>query len=306
MKLLEQLPKPLELQIGNDPEFIKKHAPDADAILCAVATPELVHLAFREAKHLRWMHVLWAGVEKLMFPELVGSSIPLTNGKGVFASGLAEFTLGAIIFFAKEFRRLVHNQEAGKWDQFDVTEVRGQTLGVVGYGEIGRAAATLARAFGMKVVAVRRKVAESACDPLVQQVYPPEQLREMLAVSDYVLVAAPLTPQTQGMIGEAELKAMKSSAVLINVGRGPVVVESALVAALEKNQIKGAALDVFDVEPLPAGHAFYRLPNVLLSPHSADHTHGWVDLAMHCFIANFKHFRNGLPLENIVDKKAGY
>jgi phosphoglycerate dehydrogenase-like enzyme len=132
------------------------------------------------------------------------------------------------------------------------------------------------------------------------------ELRQMLAGCDYVLIATPLTAETRGMIGEAELKAMKPSAVIINVGRGPVIVESALIAALEQGRIKGAALDVYDTEPLPSGHAFYRLPNVLLSPHSADHVVGWFDLGMNKFIENFERFRDGQPLENLVDKRAGY
>jgi phosphoglycerate dehydrogenase-like enzyme len=138
------------------------------------------------------------------------------------------------------------------------------------------------------------------------QLYPLEQLREMLSVSDYVLIATPLTPGTKGMIGDAELRAMKNSAVLINVGRGPVIVESALIAALEQKRIRGAALDVFNQEPLPEGHAYWRLHNVLLSPHSADHTVGWEQLAMQIFLKNFELFRNGQPLTNVVNKKAGY
>jgi phosphoglycerate dehydrogenase-like enzyme len=128
----------------------------------------------------------------------------------------------------------------------------------------------------------------------------------MLAASDYLLVSTPLTSETRGMIREAELAAMKPSAVIINVGRGPVMDEPALIAALEQRKIKGAALDVFETEPLPAGHAFYRLPNVLLSPHSADHVAGWRERAMNRFIENFERFRNGQPLEYIVDKQAGY
>ncbi|MGD0438494.1 MAG: D-2-hydroxyacid dehydrogenase, partial [Bryobacteraceae bacterium] len=262
--------------------------------------------AFLEARSLRWVHVLWAGVEKLLFPELIASPVPLTNGQGVFKDGLAEFALASIFYFAKDVRRLVRNQEQGKWEQFDNLEVRGQTLGVVGYGGIGREAARLAHAVGMKVLAVRKRTALAGTDPLLDRVYAPDQLREMLALADYVLVSTPLTAETRGMIGEAELKAMKTSAVIINVGRGPVIAEQALIAALEQGAIKGAALDVFDTEPLPAGHAFYRLPNVLLSPHAADHTVGWADRAMDRFIENYELFRNGQPLENVVDKKAGY
>jgi len=180
--------------------------------------------------------------------------------------------------------------------------LRGQVLGIVGYGEIGRESARLARALGMQLAAISRRGANTDD----AQVYPLEKLREMLPVCDYVLIATPLTPETRGMIGGAELAAMKSSAVIVNVGRGPVIVEEALVAALEQKRIRGAALDVFDKEPLPAGHPFYRLDNVLLSPHSADHTVGWEQLAMRIFIANFERFRNRQPLTNVVDKKAGY
>lgn len=128
----------------------------------------------------------------------------------------------------------------------------------------------------------------------------------MLALSDYVLVTAPLTPATRGMVGEAELDAMKSSAVLINLGRGPVVDEAALIRALQRGKIRGAALDVFDQEPLPAGHPFFRLKNVLLSPHCADHTPDWLERAMRCFLENFERFQKGEPLSNVVDKRSGY
>jgi phosphoglycerate dehydrogenase-like enzyme len=158
----------------------------------------------------------------------------------------------------------------------------------------------------MKVVAVRRRSALSANDPDLARAYPPEGLREMLSVSDYVVVSTPLTGETRGLIGDAELRSMKSSGVIINVGRGPVIVESALIAALAEKRIRGAALDVFDVEPLPTGHPFYQLDNVLLSPHSADHVVGWADSAMNQFIENFERYRSGQPLENLVDKKAGY
>jgi phosphoglycerate dehydrogenase-like enzyme len=211
-----------------------------------------------------------------------------------------------MLFFAKDLRQLVRNQQAGQWKQFDIELLRGQVLGIVGYGDIGRESARLARAFGMKIVAVRRRASLSHQDPDVEQAYPPDKLHDMLAISDYVLVTTPLTPETRGMIGESELAAMKPTAVIINIGRGPVIVESDLIAALSANQIRGAVLDVFDEEPLPPGHPFYSLENVLLSPHSADHTVGWADLAMHVFLDNFERFRNGQPLRNLVDKKAGY
>jgi phosphoglycerate dehydrogenase-like enzyme len=302
LHLLEQIGEPVDIQVGNDLEFLKAHAPNADVLLNAGPEGDLLQAVFPFAKKVQWVHTLSAGVDKVLFPGLNESPVPLTNGRGAFKDGLAEFALASMLFFAKDLRRLVRNQEASRWEQFDVVFLRGQTLGIVGYGEIGRESARLARALGMKVVATSRRSANMDD----AQIYPLEQLRDMLAVCDYVLIATPLTPETKGMIGEAELRAMKNSAVIINVGRGPVIVEAALVAVLEQRRIRGAALDVFDKEPLPEGHPFYRLDNVLLSPHSADHTVGWEELAMRIFIANFERFRKGQPLTNVVDKNAGY
>jgi phosphoglycerate dehydrogenase-like enzyme len=177
----------------------------------------------------------------------------------------------------------------------------------VGYGDIGRAVATRVRAMGMRVLAVKRHGPPLYnVDPLVAQIYAPERVNDMLPLCDYVVLSAPLTPETKGMIGDAAFASMRPDAVLINVGRGPVVEEQALVRALSGNRIKGAALDVFDREPLPAGHPFYSLPNVLLSPHCADHTPDWLERAMQFFIDQFERFRKGEPLLNIVDKKLGY
>jgi phosphoglycerate dehydrogenase-like enzyme len=306
LRLLEQLPEPVEIRVGDDVEFLKTHAPDADVIVNGSHIGDLLHAVLPYARRVKWIHVLSAGVDKILFPELIESPTPLTNGRGVFKDSLAEFCIASMLFFAKDLRRLVKSQEAGTWEQFDVVQLRGQVLGIVGYGEIGRETGRLARALGMKVIAARRRAALSASEPDLERVYPPEKLREMMSASDYVVTSTPLTNETRGLIGDAELRAMKSSAVIINVGRGPVIVESALIAALAERRIRGAALDVFDVEPLPAGHSFYRLDNVLLSPHSADHIVGWADSAMNQFIQNFEHFRSGQPLENIVDKKAGY
>jgi phosphoglycerate dehydrogenase-like enzyme len=202
---------------------------------------------------------------------------------------------------------MIRNQQASVWEPFDVMPVSGHTVGIIGYGDIGRAIAARVRPLGMTVLAVKRHVSASlAADPLVEQVYGPERRIEMLSRCDYVVVAAPLTAETRGMIGEPEFAAMKSTAVVINVGRGPVIEEKALVRALSNGRIKGAALDVFDQEPLPQGHPFYQLENVLLSPHCADHTPDWLDNAMRFFVAQFERFRKGEPLLNVVDKKLGY
>jgi phosphoglycerate dehydrogenase-like enzyme len=163
-----------------------------------------------------------------------------------------------------------------------------------------------AQALEMKVLAVRRRPERCGAEECVGAVFSPEARREVMAASDYVVAALPLTPETRGLIGEAELRAMKNSGVLINIGRGPAIDQAALVRALQQGWIRGAALDVFEQEPLPAGHPFYRLENVLLSPHCADHTAGWRERAMEVFLDNFERFRKGEPLRNVVDKRLGY
>ena len=257
--------------------------------------------------NLRWVHSKSAGLDTVLFPELIESPVPLTNGRGVFSQSLGEFVVGAVVYFAKDFRRMIRNQMAGRWEAFDVVEISGQTAGIVGYGDIGRAAATRLRGLGLRILAMRRQGPSLYnVDPLVDQVYSPAARVEMIARCDYVIAAAPLTPDTRGLIGEAEFAAMKPTAVVVNVGRGPVIDEAAMVRALSERRIKGAALDVFDHEPLPEGHPFYRLENVLLSPHCADHTADWQEQAMRFFLEQYQRFRAGEPLRNVVNKKLGY
>jgi phosphoglycerate dehydrogenase-like enzyme len=277
-----------------------------DAILVCSSNRALLEPVWPLAEGVAWVHSRWAGIEKLLFPALVESGATLTNGRGSFAESLAEFVMAAVLFFAKDLRRMRRSQAQGRWDPFDPEWARGKTLGIVGYGEIGRAVAARARAFGMRVIGLRRRPQQSAGDPLLDEVLPLEQRLSLMQRADYVVVATPLTPETRGLIGEAEIRAMKPSALLMNVGRGPCVDEAALVRALEAERIRGAALDVFEQEPLPAGHAFYRLDNVLLSPHCADHVPGWLDDAMALFLENLERFRRGEPLLNVVDKRAGY
>jgi phosphoglycerate dehydrogenase-like enzyme len=159
---------------------------------------------------------------------------------------------------------------------------------------------------GMNVLAVKRHAPQYNADDPASEVYAPEQRTEMLSRCDYVIAAAPLTAETHGLIGEREFAAMKPNAVVINVGRGPVIDEAAMVRALTEGRIKGAALDVFDTEPLPDGHPFYSLQNVLLSPHCADHTTDWTEQAMLFFLAQFERYSKGEPLLNVVKKELGY
>ncbi|HTW64035.1 MAG TPA: D-2-hydroxyacid dehydrogenase [Bryobacteraceae bacterium] len=306
LRFLNDLPQPVTVITSDNLEVLQQHAPEAEVILNGFHDGSKLQAILPLAERLRWVHALSAGVEKVLTPELIASPVPLTNGRGVFGPSLAEFAIAAMLFFAKDLRRLVRQQEASRWEQFDNHFLREQTLGVVGYGGIGQETARLAHALGMKVLATRRRAPSEGSDPLVERSFAREQLHEMLGLSDFVFTALPLTDETRGMLGQAEFHAMKPSAVFINVGRGAVVVEEALIAALNEAVIRGAALDVFETEPLPPDHAFYRMENVLLSPHCADHTVGWMELAVKQFIRNFERFRDGQPLEYIVDKGAGY
>ncbi len=306
LAMLERLRGETRIAAGDRPEAFEQTAPDADAILSWFAPCELVECVLAMAPRVRWIHSASAGVESLLIPAIVERAVTLTNARGAYSAALGEFVLAAMLFFAKDLRRMVRSQAAGQWDPFEVEMLKGSVLGIVGYGDIGRAVAARAHPFGMRIFALRRRPELCQGDPLLERAFPNERLHEMLAASDYVAAALPLTAETHGLIGVPELSAMKPSAVLINVGRGPVIDEPALVRSLEEKRIRGAALDVFEHEPLPEGHPFYRLENVLLSPHCADHTTGWLERSMELFLENFERFREGEPLKNVVDKRLGY
>jgi phosphoglycerate dehydrogenase-like enzyme len=306
LAMLETLPPETGIAVGNSMAAFARAAHQADVIFNWSLSGELLRAVFCMCPQVKWVHTRAAGLDNLLFPELVESPVTLTNGRGVFSSSLGEFALAAILYFAKDFRRMIRNQEAGRWEPFDVTEVAGQTVGIVGYGDIGRAVAARVHAMGMRVLAVKRGGSSAASDPFASRIYGPGALMEMIPLCDYLVVAAPLTPETRRLIAAREFAAMKPSAVIINIGRGPVIDETAMIQALAAGVIKGAALDVFDQEPLPPRHAFYSLPNVLLSPHCADHTPDWMDRAMRFFLEQFDRFRNGLPLKNVVEKRLGY
>ena len=299
-----------DITIGVDLELLAKHAPDADMILysgLAGKAPRLQRI-WPHVRKVKWVHSLSAGVEQLLFPELVESPVVVTNARGVFKRPLAEFVIAAMLYFYKRIRRLVESQKAHRWDDFMVDWTRGKTMGVLGYGEIGRECAILAKGLGVNIFATRRNPELSANDPILDRIFPSSDLHEMLRLVDVVLAAAPLTPETHHMIAEPEFRVMKPSAIVMNVGRGPVIDEAALVRALQQKQIAGAALDVFEVEPLPENHPFWDMDNVLISPHCTDRTHDpdWLDLSAQCFVENFRRYTSGQPLENVVDKKAGY
>ncbi len=306
LRLLDELPKETNLVVGNQIEMFEGHAAKAEVLVNCMTPLPFFREVFMKSPNLKWVHSMSVGVENSLFPELVASPTPLTNARGVYSRSLAEFVIAGALFFNKKIDEMRRQQQEGRWVNMDVDELYGKTMGIVSYGNIGEHCAELARAFGMKILAMRRRPELSANDKRVDKVYGHDGLKEMMSLSDFVVVCSPITPETRGLIGAAEIAAMKPSAIIMNVGRGAVIVEAALLAALREKRIRGAALDVFETEPLPAGHEFYRLDNVLLSPHSADHTPGWTEQSMRLFIRNFQRYADGAALENLVDKQAGY
>lgn len=306
LKVLETLPAPISVVVSDRLPQLQASAQEADIIVNGRPDGHLLRDIFVRATRLRWVHSLSDGVEKILFPELVASPAILTNARGVFKRSLAEFVIAAVLFFAKDFRRVIRSQQAGVWQPFEMEEAYGKVMGIVGYGETGRACAEMARVLGMKILGLRRRPELSRGDPWLEALLGPDELHRLLAQSDYVVLATPATPQTRRLIGKAEFDAMKASAVLINVGRGSSVDETAMINALTDRRIRGAALDVYETEPLPSGHPLYRLENILLSPHCADHTPGFLELDMEFFVQNLQRFLRGEPLRNVVDKQAGY
>ena len=224
--------------VGRKPQDFASAVNDPVVILAWSAPRAVLRDVFHMCKDVRWVHSRSAGLDSVLFPELVESKVPLTNGSGVFSQSLGEFALAAILFFAKDFRRMIRNQMAGVWEQFDVEEIDTQTVGIVGYGDIGRAVAKRVRPMGMTVLAVKRHPPETP-DPLIDEYYKPEDLLAMLARCDYVVVALPLTPETHHMLSDKEFAAMKPTAVVVNVGRGPVIDEAAHGARVDGKANQG-------------------------------------------------------------------
>jgi phosphoglycerate dehydrogenase-like enzyme len=279
------------------------------------------------APGLQWVQLHLAGVNGLHdHPIYTETAIPLTTTSGVHAATVAEYAVTMLLALAHRVPRMVAWQTRGtwppderRWELFVPAEVRGATIGIIGYGSIGRELARIAKtAFAMTVVACKRDPSDrrdagyflpGTGDPegrLPDRWLPPSRLSELCERSDVVVMCAPLTAETRGMLGERELARMKPSAWLINVGRGATIDEEALARALAAGRIAGAAIDVFVEEPPPAGHPFYALDNVLLSPHVSGFIPSYDDKCAELFAENLRRYLDGAPLLNLVDRARGY
>ncbi len=258
------------------------------------------------APKLKWFQTVSAGVDRFLDDKFRESSVIMTSVSGIHSVPIGEFVLGMMLMLAKQAPLAFQQKQQQQWKPFVPMILRSKTVGIVGLGNIGREVARLAKAFGMRVVATRRSARQSQRARYVDRLFAPDQLLKLLSESDFVVLTLPLTKETHSIIGEAELRSMKPTAYLINVARGQVVDEEALVHALEENRIAGAGLDVFTKEPLPADSRLWQLPNVIISPHVAGLMEDYGVQATAVFCANLRRYLAGKRLINVVDKERGY
>ncbi|MGZ8571358.1 MAG: D-2-hydroxyacid dehydrogenase [Actinomycetota bacterium] len=293
-----------EVRFAVDRDALRVAVPGADAMLFWAAHREWLMEAWPDADRLRWIQAASDGVDRLLFPALVASDVLVTNARGVFDDPIAEWVMAAILSFETGLRTSIQDTAAGRWtDGRPRGRVAGKRLLVVGPGPIGRATAVRARALGMEVAAVGRS---ARGDEVFGRVLGPDDLHGSLAWADHVLDALPLTPDTRGYFDRAAFAAMRPCARFYNVGRGATVDERALIEALRDGRLAGAALDVFEEEPLPADSTLWSLPEVIVSPHVCGDVEGWEGAVAGVFLDNLDRFTRGQPLRNVVDTTAGF
>ncbi|WP_241248103.1 D-2-hydroxyacid dehydrogenase [Nocardioides turkmenicus] len=288
----------------TDAEGLADALRGAEALLLWDYFSEAVRDAWPSADSLRWIHVAAAGVDKLLFPELVDSDVTVTNARGIFDRAMAEFVLGSILAVAKDIHRSHDLQAARRWHRRETRLISTETALVVGTGAIGRETARLLRAAGMDVRGAGRTARSS--DPDFGEIIASADLAAHVAWADHVVVTAPLTAETRGLISKDVLAAMKQGSHLVNVGRGQIVDEDALVSALRDGPLEAASLDVFEVEPLPHESPLWTMPGVAVSAHMSGDYEGWREALARQFIDNARRWLNGEPLVNIVDKQRGF
>lgn len=306
-RLQDDFPQ-IEVVHLNNYDHVDEELKDAEIVVAWSLRPEQL----ASAQKLRWIHSPAAAVHQLMFPELVNSDIILTNARDVHGPVVAEHVIAVIFALAKKIPECVRLQERHVWGQEQLwaerprpREVAGATLGLIGLGSIGREVARRAAALGMRVIAVREHPDREKPKGL-DEVWPNASLPRLLALSDCVVLAVPITPSTRGLMNAERIAMMKPDACLINVGRGPLVEESALAAALRENRIAGAALDVFEKEPLPPASPLWDLENLLITPHSAGMTEKLWERHYTQIRDNLRRYLSGEPLLAVVDKQKGY
>jgi phosphoglycerate dehydrogenase-like enzyme len=278
--------------------------PGADVLFVWDFRSSALATAWSGAGSLRWVHAASAGVNHVLTPEVVASDISVTNSRGVFDEPMAEYVLGLVLALAKDLPTTLSHQRERAWRHRETERLGGRRALVAGTGPIGRAIGRKLGAVGMTVTGLGRVARET--DPDLGEVLPMSSLLDVLPDADYVVLASPLTDETRGMIDAKALAAMKPTARLVNVGRGPLVVQDDLIEALSVGRIGGAALDVFVDEPLSGSSPLWHLPNVIVSPHMSGDVVGWRAELVTLFVDNLSRYLDGRPLRNVVDKARGY
>ena len=305
---LEKSPCPLAkacTYVTIDPEGTLAGDPEgAEVIMLPWKVPEATMQALLDLPTLKWIHLISAGGEHALDDRLRALPVSLTNARGIFDLPIAETVLAYILMIVKKLPDFLRQQTAHTWKKLPLREAAGLTVGLIGAGSIGTEIARRCKAMGMHVVAIRRHPEKAA--PYVDTVLPNEQLETLLSTADFVVIAVPLTPETRGMIGAAQLQQMRPDAWLINIARGAVVDEEALIRALQQKQIAGAALDVFTEEPLPAESPLWGMEQVIITPHNSWSTPFLEEREAALFLENLERYLNSKPLHNIVDKTLGY
>ncbi len=291
----------ITVEIVTDKERVLSAVGDAEILLDSGMFNKEVLMA---SKRLKWVHAVSAGVERYLFPELVDSQIILTNSSGVHGIPISEMAIAMMLVFAKRLHKFMRFQIEGRWARLLPDELADKTTGILGLGNIGMETAWKAKSLGMRVLALDKKTMRRPI--YVDEILGPEDLDYLLRESDYLIVTVPLTSETYHMIGEKQLKTMKTSAHLINLSRGAVIDNTALIEALKAGWIAGAGLDVFEKEPLPENSEFWKLENVVITPHVSGATPYYADRVVKIFCKNLARYLEGKPLINLVDKRAGY
>jgi len=293
---------------------------DVEVLLRGWLVAEAFDRLLSRAPHLTWVHSATSGVERALTPAALARDVLVTNARGVFSRPIAEHVLLMILAISRHLPELLELQRERTWQPLEGRELRELTIGIVGYGSLGRSVASLASAFGARVIALRRRPTatdsaragapddgdEFPYEATIDRVLGPDGLHELLSESDIVVLAAPLTAETEGMIDEAAIAAMKPESWLINVARGRLIDDTALLRALRDHRIGGAALDTFRDEPLPPSSPYWDLSNVILTPHTAWSSARVLDRSVELFCDNLVRFSRGEPLRNVVDPAAGY
>ncbi len=287
---------------GSMEEAVAK-AVEAEVIQAGNWSDEL----WQSAPKLRWVQSGGAGVEDYMTPGFIASPIVLTNAQGIYAIPIADHVMAFILHFSRQFNHLLRRQvkhEWADWGEHEMDELKGKTLGIVGLGGIGSEVAKRAKAFDMRVIATRRRPERPSAD--VDEARGAEALPWLLGESDYVALCTALTSETRHLIGAEQLRLMKPTAYLMNVGRGGLIDEGALVEALNGGEMAGAGLDVFEEEPLPADSPLWDRPEVMITPHRAGDSRRSQERFMDLFCENLRRYVAGEALLNVVDKVEGY